>query len=264
MSADNGIYAASSTGWTRTADVNTWNELISAFVFIADGATLADTGWVCTINPGGTLGVTAVTWAQFSGAGTYSAGTGLTLTGTQFSLTAPVTAALGGTGQTSYATGDILYASGSAALSKLTIGANGYVLVAGASAPQYVAQSTLSVGSATTAGTATNVAGGTAGAILYQSGAGATTNLSLGTTNYVLTAGATAPQYVDQSTLSVGSATNATNATNVAVTANSSDVADYLTFVSSTTGNNPILINSSITANPSTGKITGGIAGGSF
>jgi hypothetical protein len=50
-------------------------------------------------------------------------------------------------------------------------------------------------GNAATATTATNVAGGTAGAILYQSGAGATTNLALGTTGYILTAGASAPQY---------------------------------------------------------------------
>ncbi|CAB5212676.1 hypothetical protein UFOVP192_43 [uncultured Caudovirales phage] len=69
------------------------------------------------------------------------------------------------------------------------------------------------VATATLATTATNIGGGTAGALAYQSGLGATSFLSLGTTNYVLTAGATAPQYVAQSTLSVGSATNATNAT---------------------------------------------------
>jgi hypothetical protein len=85
--ADNGIYLAASGAWTRALDANTWNELVSAFVFVQDGATLADTGWVCTVNAGGTLGVTAITWAQFSGAGTYTAGTGLTLTGTQFSIT---------------------------------------------------------------------------------------------------------------------------------------------------------------------------------
>ena len=59
--ANNGIYAASSGAWTRTTDADTWNELVSAFVFVQDGATLADTGWVCTVNPGGTLGVTGKT-----------------------------------------------------------------------------------------------------------------------------------------------------------------------------------------------------------
>jgi len=72
------------------------------------------------------------------------------------------------------------------------------------------------VASATLAASATNVAGGSAGALHYQSSAGVTTFLSLGTTNYVLTAGASAPQYVAQSTLSVGSATTATTATNLA------------------------------------------------
>ena len=61
--------------------------MVSAYTFVEDGATLADTGWVCTVNAGGTLGVTAVTWSQFSGAGTYLAGTGLTLSGNTFSIT---------------------------------------------------------------------------------------------------------------------------------------------------------------------------------
>lgn len=85
--ADNGIYAASSSGWTRTSDANSWDELVSAFTFVHQGTTQADTGWVCTVDPGGTLGVTPITWTQFSGAGTYTAGTGLTLTGTVFSIT---------------------------------------------------------------------------------------------------------------------------------------------------------------------------------
>lgn len=85
--ADNGIYVADSSTWTRSSDANTWNELISAFTFVQTGATEADTGWVCTIDAGGTLGVTPVTFTQFSGAGTYDAGTGLTLTGNTFSIT---------------------------------------------------------------------------------------------------------------------------------------------------------------------------------
>jgi hypothetical protein len=71
-------------------------------------------------------------------------------------------------------------------------------------------------GAVATATTTTNVAGGAAGSLVYQSGASTTTTLALGTTNYVLTAGASAPQYVAQSTLSVGSASTATTATNLA------------------------------------------------
>jgi len=87
VSSVNGIYVVQTTAWTRATDADTWNELVSAFVFVEQGTTQSDTGWVCTVDPGGTLGVTAVTWTQFSGAGTYTAGTGLTLTGTQFSIT---------------------------------------------------------------------------------------------------------------------------------------------------------------------------------
>lgn len=163
--------------------------------------------------------------------------------------------ASGGTGQTAYTAGDILYATGSAALSKLAIGTNTYILTSSGSAPQW------SIPSGITVGTATNIAGGTAGAVPYNSGAGTTTFLSLGTQDYVLTAGATAPQYVAQSTLSVGAATNATN---TGITADSTNATNYLTFVSSTSGNLPQLVNSSITCNPSTGQITGGIGGGSF
>ena len=80
--AENGIYAANPLGaWTRTADANTWQELIAAFTFIEKGNTNANNGYVCTIPASGTLGTTAVTWAQFSGAGQITAGTGMSKTG---------------------------------------------------------------------------------------------------------------------------------------------------------------------------------------
>lgn len=85
--AENGIYIANGSAWSRSADANTWEELVSAYTFVEQGSTYADTGWVCTVNAGGTLGTTPVTWSQFSGAGTYLAGTGLTLTGNTFSIT---------------------------------------------------------------------------------------------------------------------------------------------------------------------------------
>lgn len=218
----NGVYTVTvvgngSTNWvlTRATDADTYSPFSpnslgqgDAF-FVQAGATGAGETYIC--NTVGTIvfGTTNITFAQLSSAQVYSAGAGLTLTGTVFSLTTPVTAALGGTGQTSYATGDMLYASASTTLSKLTIGAANYVLTSTGTAPQYVAQSTLSVGSATTA-------------------------------------------------------TTATNATNTAITLDSTNADYYITVVSTNTGNLPQLVASGLTANPSTGKITSGVSGGTF
>ncbi len=79
--ADNGIYVAAASTWSRAADANTWDELVAAFTFIENGTDNGNNGYICTIAPGGTLGVTAVTWAQFSGAGQITAGQGLSKTG---------------------------------------------------------------------------------------------------------------------------------------------------------------------------------------
>ena len=84
--AENGIYAASSSGWTRTADMNNWSEVPGSFTFIEDGATLSATGWVTTAGSTGTIGVTNMPWTQFSGAGTYTAGNGLQLISNAFSV----------------------------------------------------------------------------------------------------------------------------------------------------------------------------------
>jgi hypothetical protein len=100
LSQNNGIYLVASGAWTRATDMDSWAEVPGAFTFIEQGTLYADTGWVCTSNAGGTLGTTPITWVQFAGVGSYTAGTGLTLTGTQFSLTTPVAIALGGTNAT--------------------------------------------------------------------------------------------------------------------------------------------------------------------
>ena len=121
----------------------------------------------------------------------------------------------------------------------------------------------LSIGG--TAAKATNVVGGAAGSLPYQSAADTTAMLALGTSGYVLTAGASVPTYVAQSTLSVG---NATNATNVAITDDTSTATDmYLSWVTSTSGNLPIYVSSTkLKFKPSTGVLTatGGITGGTF
>lgn len=84
--AQNGIYVVAAGAWSRATDADTWNELISAFTFVEEGTTNADTGWVSTVNAGGTLGVTAVSFVQFSSAGSYLAGDGLTLSGSTFNV----------------------------------------------------------------------------------------------------------------------------------------------------------------------------------
>jgi hypothetical protein len=85
--SENGIWVAAAGAWARSLDMSTWSEVPHAFTFIQDGTTLGDTGWVCTADSVGTIDVTAMPWTQFSGAGTYLAGTGLTLTGNTFSIT---------------------------------------------------------------------------------------------------------------------------------------------------------------------------------
>jgi hypothetical protein len=75
----------------------------------------------------------------------------LTLTGTQFSLNVPVVTSLGGTGLTSYATGDMVYYATGSALSKLAIGASSYIMTSTGSAPQWSDPNGVTVGTATNA-----------------------------------------------------------------------------------------------------------------
>ena len=352
--ADNGIYVAAAGAWARSSDANTWNEIVSAYLFILAGTVWGGSAWVNTNQAGGTLGTTPITFTQFSNTATYTAGTGLTLLGYQFSITPAGTAGTygsassvpvfvtnasgqvtsvtntsiaisnaqvsglgtmstqnasavtitGGTingttiGATTAAaiTGTIVtantYFSGpgtnlTGTASGLSIGGNAATATsagsvtnsltinsggAGGTSPQTfnggtaitISYNTVGAPSTTgtnasgtwgigisgnaatvtnglystgsysnptwltsisgsivsgavaTATTATNVAGGAAGSLVYQTAAATTSTLALGATNYVLTAGASAPQYVAQSTLSVGSATTATTATNLA------------------------------------------------
>ena len=152
---------------TRTPDGDEATEITGgAFVFVEAGTANADNGYVFTHNGTPTLGTTNITVEQFSGAGQISAGDALTKTGNQLdvavddstievssdalqikttypgqtSITTLGTIATGvwqgtvidevygGTGQSSYTTGDILYASGSNTLAKLALGNNGKIL----------------------------------------------------------------------------------------------------------------------------------------
>jgi hypothetical protein len=85
--SENGIYIVQNSGQpTRATDFDTAAEVDSGdFVFVGQGTTQANTGWV-QINTPATIGTDPIEFVQFSGAGTYLAGTGLTLTGNTFSI----------------------------------------------------------------------------------------------------------------------------------------------------------------------------------
>ncbi len=85
--SQNGIYVVAASGApTRALDFDTAAEVDSGdFVFVDQGTVNANTGYV-QINTPAIIGTDDIEFVQFSGAGTYTAGTGLTLTGTVFSI----------------------------------------------------------------------------------------------------------------------------------------------------------------------------------
>jgi hypothetical protein len=85
--SQNGIYIVQPNGApTRATDFDTAAEVDSGdFVFVDQGTTQANSGWV-QINTPATIGTDAIEFVQFSGAGTYLAGSALTLTGNTFSI----------------------------------------------------------------------------------------------------------------------------------------------------------------------------------
>lgn len=63
--SQNGIYTVRFSTWGRTTDADSWDELVSAMVSVDEGSTQADTTWFCSVNQGGTIGSTNVTWIPF-------------------------------------------------------------------------------------------------------------------------------------------------------------------------------------------------------
>ena len=191
LATGSGIYAGASSGTAYTS-------------FYYDGAN----GWIAGGTNGGSLmlgGATApVNGAKLTvtGGGQFST----ILTATTLNLTNALGVAYGGTGLTTLATGSLVYGAGASAFSTLALGTAGYVLTAGASAPQWTAISGL------TAGTASNLGGGSVGQVPYQTGAGATSFYGPGTAGQILlSGGSAAPTYVNTSGVYVGASTSAVN-----------------------------------------------------
>ncbi len=90
---DNGIYVVAASGApSRAADANSNSEVTGGMaVFVEEGATNADTGWVMTNNGAITLGTTALTFVQFTGLGEVTAGTGISKSGNTVSIDTSVT-----------------------------------------------------------------------------------------------------------------------------------------------------------------------------
>jgi hypothetical protein len=228
--AENGIYVASAGAWTYSAGADNWSEYVGAIIFISSGS-LNGTAWYCTAQPGGTLGVTAMNWSNFSVASSYTAGTGLTLTGTQFSITnTGISAATYGSassipviafnaqGQaTSVTNTTVTPAVGS--ITGLGTGVASALAVNTGSAGSFVvnggALGTPSSGTLTnctfptlnqnTTGYAASLAGGAAGSVPYQSAVNTTTFLAAGSNGQVLTLASGVPSWATPTTGTVTS-----------------------------------------------------------
>jgi hypothetical protein len=93
--SENGIYVVAESGApSRAADFDSPAEIDGGdFVFITGGTANDNKGFV-QINTVGTIGTDPIEFSQFSGAGTFVAGNGLTLTDNSFSINTSITADL--------------------------------------------------------------------------------------------------------------------------------------------------------------------------
>jgi hypothetical protein len=88
QSSDAGIYVFNSTGgnWTltRAADADTFEELVGAAVYVMEGTQYGSTSWVQGDHY--LTNFSGQDWTQFSGQGSVTAGTGITVDGLEVSI----------------------------------------------------------------------------------------------------------------------------------------------------------------------------------
>lgn len=108
--------------------------------------------------------------------------------------------------------GVIPYQNASGITQFIGTGTTGSLLQMGANTATFVTTGSVYVGYSVTA---TNILGGSAGALTYQSASGVTRFIGTGTTGSILQMGANTATFVTTSSILVGSAVTATNVTNV-------------------------------------------------
>lgn len=87
-STEDGIYIVAAGSWTRATDFALGSTVAGSFMFVEEGSN-ADSGWVCTNNKGSdVVGTNDLIFTQFSGAGSITAGFGLTKTGNTIDVVA--------------------------------------------------------------------------------------------------------------------------------------------------------------------------------
>jgi hypothetical protein len=267
--AYNGIYtwATGGTVLTRATDADTYGSNVNQlsqndYFFVQNGTVNKGSSWVIT-----TVGVinfttTPITFAEFSNSQVYTAGTGLTLTGTTFSIT-NTGVANGSYGTASSVPTLAINAQGqvtSASNTSIAINANQVTSGILATSVGGTGLSSFTSGGAVYATSTSALTTGTLPVTAGGIGVASLSGLAYGNGTSAFTA-ASAAEVV--AVIGSTAVTNATNAANVAVTTGAS-ATNYLTFVTATTGNLPVLTNTNLTYNSSTSAITGGISGGTF
>jgi hypothetical protein len=260
--AYNGVYTVTQTGsagavyiLTRATDFDTAGSGVDQidqgdFFLITAGTANANTSWVQQTPLPVTVGTTGIVFSQFGAPLTYSAGTGL-------NESPAYTFNIANTGVTS---GNYGSASSVPAIS---VNAQGQITSA-TNTSIAIAASQVTSGSFGVDRGAVGITSYAAGDIIYANTTTSFDKLAIGAASRILTSTGSAPSWTDPSTITVGTATNATNATNVGVAVDSTNANYFLGIYSTNTGNLPTKVATGLTANPSTGMITGGISGGTF
>lgn len=82
----NGIYVVAAGAWSRSSDANTGTLIKGAAAAVEEGTNFGDKILLCSNNGSITIGSTNITWVVFGQPLSYSAGSGLSLSGTTFSV----------------------------------------------------------------------------------------------------------------------------------------------------------------------------------